>query len=198
MQPAGGGPDWNEQGGPPGKGKKKKKGGKGAGEKGGEADDAPPKKKNDFGPPADDAADARLRSAFLPLVDDAAQRIAAAEIRTLKTRRDKAGDDRERYLAWASEWYAGDRRQLATKTLAPLIAGWQQASGRQVELPEAFFALPANLAATRDVPLMLALWSAQFGSAAGTITLRAHQIAIELESLFFPPPSALGPSPSAS
>ena len=84
MQPAGGGPDWNEQGGPPGKGKKKPKKRAASREQDEEDDDLPGGRKDDDGQAMDGDKDyARLKAGFRPILEDAAQRIAAAEIRTL-------------------------------------------------------------------------------------------------------------------
>ena len=68
------------------------------------------------------------REAFAPLIEDAARRIAAAELRELEKRAKHAEKDRERFDAWAADFYWGtDGGKIADghaayifKTLAPL------------------------------------------------------------------------------
>ena len=176
MHPAGGGPDWNEQGGQPGKAtKKKKKPGK-AGKGQEEEDDQPGGRKDDDGKAMDgDKNYALLKAGFAPVLEDAAQRIAAAEIRTLRTRSDKAADDRGRYLAWAGEWYADERPALVQKTLAPIAAALGIVYGGLMVLPGSLFAMPRQLAEAEDIPALLETWSSN----------RAQQILEQLHAAFF-------------
>jgi len=173
MQPAGGGPDWNTQGGQPGKGKKKAK---------------PAEEEDDESPPGrmkDDQADNAMMDGFAPLLEDAAQRIAAAEIRMLSSRVNKAEADREQYNAWAAEWYAGERRKLVTKTLFPLVAGWECATARAIDLPDSLFAMPEQVRKAKNLPLLLETWAMFVKGRSVPISLRAYQTLTELETIFF-------------
>jgi HK97 family phage portal protein len=82
--------------------------------------------------PADGADDTEGASAAGPplqrWIQDAADRIAAAEARELERRADKRAEDPVRFLAWAREWYAA-HRSYALRTVAPVLAAYADASG---------------------------------------------------------------------
>jgi len=109
MQPAGGGPDRNEQGGQPGKGQPK-----------------PPRQKLRN----DEAArqKQKTRESFAILLDDAAAKITASEIKKLGIRADHAAEDREKWREWATGVYVV-QQDYATKTLAPICAAWLEING---------------------------------------------------------------------
>lgn len=81
------------------------------------------------------ARESRLRRAFLPLLRDAGQRIAAAECKGLASRVAKAGDDPERWRTWASEWYEG-HVAYAVRALQPLADSWREQTGRRLAVGE--------------------------------------------------------------
>ncbi len=190
MQPAGGGPDWNEQGGPPGKGKKKPKKRAASREQDEEDDDLPGGRKDDDGQAMDGDKDyARLKAGFQPILEDAAQRIAAAEIRTLSARAVHAESDRAKYSAWAVDYFAGERRKFVHRVLNPLLIGW----GREIALPESLFAMPAELAEAPKVSALLYTWELQKNSSSVPISVRAHQILAQLSAAFFTDTSHLTP-----
>lgn len=114
MQPAGGGPDRNEQGGQPGKGRPKAP--------------APDSVEEDDSPTAYEKRRGNSTAAFGPLVDDAARRIAAAEISGLKPRAGKAEDDRPRFDKWASGFYQR-HHAYALQVVTPLVEAWTEAVG---------------------------------------------------------------------
>jgi hypothetical protein len=73
------------------------------------------------------------RPAFDVLVDDAAARIAAAEIRMLEPRVAKAAGDRKKWDAWAAGQYA-KHREYIVKTLSPLFASWEASGGQPFDV----------------------------------------------------------------
>ena len=169
MQPAGGGPDWNEQGGQPGKGRKK----------------APAKSKDedeDLLIDEDDAAEAKSRTglgqrpAFAVLLDDAAARMTAAEISGLEARAAKAAEDRPKFDAWAREFYA---KHVATcrKVINPIAAA-RVCSRRFVDfgLDDRLREFHEQLFAAADVPATLSQWK----------QTRAAELAAILKTAFFP------------
>ena len=185
MQPAGGGPDWNEQGGQPGKGKKK-----------------PPTKAKDEDEDLlideDGAGDARSqssvvsgqssvagqrttdngqRTAFAILLDDAAARLAAAEIAGLEARASKAAEDRPKFDAWARDFYLRHRLSCR-KVLDPIVRAWRSAGGPdpdESDAREAFSAFHGQLFAAADVAATVAGWK----------ETRAPALAALLKGLFF-------------
>jgi HK97 family phage portal protein len=183
MQPAGGGPDWNQQGGQPGKGKKKAATGGGGGT-------AEPAETDE-----DDAAEGgkktgrrgdketrrgrkkeKARAAFSILLEDAAARIVSAELRGLESRAEKAAEDRDRWNLWASEFYR-DHRAHVRKVLDPIVQAWL-ARGGQIEDTSAESALNGFLSEIldeADVPAALASWK----------TTRAGRLAELFKTAFF-------------
>lgn len=108
MQPAGGGPDQNEQGGQPGKGKPK------------------PKQQEDEEPTAWEKRQQKKKSsqaAFGVLLDEVASRIAAAEIHGLGLRAGRAAENWEKWSAWLDGFYA-KHCAYCVKTLDPICAAW--------------------------------------------------------------------------
>jgi HK97 family phage portal protein len=75
----------------------------------------------------------KRRSAFAILLQDAAARIAAAEIRAIKPRLAKASDDPERFAAWLKEFYP-EHYVYCTRVLSPIYAAWTEAGGRHFNL----------------------------------------------------------------
>jgi HK97 family phage portal protein len=179
MQPAGGGPDWNEQGGQPGKGKPK---GKGSGESGQGSEEDPTayeKRKQK----KQKKAEGRRRMAedsFRPLLADAAGRIAAAELHALAPRAAKAAADR---VAWQQFVFAAAEKQFdyMHKAVAPIAAAWCRQTGELINntIPEADGAAPFGweeiLSPAADVPKILQRWQ----------TERAGAILKRLEGVFF-------------
>jgi HK97 family phage portal protein len=163
MQPAGGGPDENQQGGQPGKAKPK----------------APPPP-----PPTDDTEDdeptpkekqrrktSDARAAFAILIDEAAGRIASAEIRGLEARADKAAENRPKWNLWASAFYV-HHREYATKTLDPICAAWLEATGEQHPPATVVAWMYAGVSAldddSRDIPSMLDEWKVTLATSLAT------------------------------
>ncbi len=70
--------------------------------------------------PADDDDAEEARAPLQPLLLDAAARIAAAETREVQAHGAKAPTDPARFVAWAREYYGGQARAYATRTLSPL------------------------------------------------------------------------------
>lgn len=139
MQPAGGGPDWNEQGGQPGKGKRKAKAA--VDDDADEDGDSSVKRrqkqaaeKNEAKPGKnDDDAGQATRRTFEPLLRDAAQRIAAAEIRGLESRADKAASDRAKWNEWHDGFYQ-EHGKFVVRTLFPIVSAWHAATGRTIDM----------------------------------------------------------------
>ena len=127
MLPAGGGPDFDEQGGDPGK----------------EPIQTPPPQEKEAAadPPKLTAyekwkvAAEEARPAFEVLLVATGSRLAAVEINGLATRAKKARADRDRWDEWASEFYA-KHRSHAIKAVAPLCEAWRTQTGGSNE-PEA-------------------------------------------------------------
>ena len=144
MQPAGGAADWNEQGGQPGKGKRKVKGPRKppAGEE--RSDWEETQTEDAKAARGEEIAKCKLQNAnckmpgtpselFEPLLRDCAARIAAAEIRGLESRAEKAAADLPRWKQWALDFYQ-DLRQTATRILAPAAEAWQLSTDRTIDL----------------------------------------------------------------
>ncbi len=163
MQPAGGGPDENEQGGQPGKGIPK-----------------PPQEPQSA---AEDAKKKRRKAEapFAILLDEAAERIAAAEIKAVSVRADRAGEDHEKWCRWLIDVYK-KHRIYTKKTLAPLCEAWSIGKST-IQLPDYAAALccgpvPAYHPLTNphtDVPALLETWK----------TTRAGELAAILKEVFF-------------
>ena len=157
MQPAGGGPDENEQGGQPGKGQPK-----------------PP-----AAPPRQDNA---ARASFAILLDEAAERIAAAEIKALSVRADKAAEDYQKWAEWLPDMY---KKQCiyAMKTLEPICQAWANATDANKDINPEHLAvtlyLPDGLLSSispgADIPALLETWK----------TTRAGELAAILKKEFF-------------
>jgi hypothetical protein len=143
MQPAGSSPDWNEQGGVPGKGRPVRRR-----EKAAEPEDEPPEESR---------ADAGR--AFVPLLHDAACRLAAAEIRGLSARAGKASSDRAKWRAWLVTFY-DNHADYAAKTLAPLAHAWKLAGKPEADASRfvAETIASAVALADADMPAILADW----------------------------------------
>ena len=75
------------------------------------------------------------RPAFDVLIDDAAARIAAAEIRMLEPRVAKAASDRKKWDTWAAGEYEKHKAYII-KTLSPLAASWESAGGQPVDVAD--------------------------------------------------------------
>lgn len=154
MQPLGGGPDENEQGGQPGKGKPK-----------------PPKIPEQAEPiEQQDAADSR--AAFAILLDEAAERIAAAEVKAISARADKAAEDYDKWCDWLTT--VGDKhRNYTFKTLLPICQSWK-VSRVTVDCAS----LSANVCSCdwelltqrdTDIPALLSTWKTTRATALATI-----------------------------
>lgn len=160
LQPAGGGPDQNEQGGQPGKGKPKQ-----------------PAQKQDEEPTRRERQ-RQSQAAFERMLDDAAERVAAAEIRGLSARADKAAKDRKRWMTWATDFYVV-HRAYGAKVLLPIVAAWAAATGEEKDVEP----LAADLVsacgpifdADTDIPAVLAEWERD----------RPAQLAKSLKARFF-------------
>ena len=159
MQPAGGGPDQNEQGGQPGKGTPK-----------------PPKKKeavatddDEDDPTAYEKRKKARQESFGLLLEEAAQRIAAHEIKGLSDRADRAAEDRVKWKAWGGEFY-GKHCEYATKVLDPICAAWLAETGNQITPADAAASLqePADISELfdddADVPKILEKWRGELAA----------------------------------
>jgi len=141
MQPAGGGPDENEQGGQPGKGQPK-----------------PPVQQEDT------QADARV--AFATLLEDAAARISAAEIKALSSRAHTAADDHAKWCEWAKGVY-DKHRAYVKKTRTPICQSWAAINTTSPDPGQIASDLcdPSEIwelfDAETDVPALLALWQTE-------------------------------------
>lgn len=172
MQPVGGGPDEREQGGQPGKGVPKQE---------------PPE------PPEQAAvevveltayeqwtikADA-ARPAFEILLREAAGRIAHHELTHLRTRADKARDDRVRWDDWANGFYGGPHAGYIRTTIEPLTAAWHQQTGGDNGLDSVVECMTADtdelFNPDRDPADVLAAWD----------DTRAEGLTADLYNLFF-------------
>lgn len=121
------------------------------------------------------------RGAFGLLLEDAAARIAAAEIRGLETRAQKAASDHPRWINWVDRFYDG-HRMYVLKSLAPLGSAWRCASGRRIDVG-AFAALWCEaqlneMIAAADVPALVELWQKNL----------AADLTAELKRSFFDAP----------
>lgn len=112
-------------------------------------------------PPGKPSADSR--GAFEMLVEDAATRIASAEVRGLQARADKAAEDRQRWNLWAKEFYA-KHREYVTKTLSPIALAWYRASEVQVDVVAIARSWCRSgldeLDTEKDIPSLLRKWEA--------------------------------------
>jgi len=115
MQPAGGGPDENEQGGQPGKGLPKP------------AQTAEPVETAAVEPVAIEAKP--IRPAFEILIAEASGRLAAQEISYLKRRANTGRGDRERWDEWAEAFYADRFLVYVQKAIDPICAAWEAQTG---------------------------------------------------------------------
>ena len=150
MQPAGGGPDQNEQGGQPGKGIPKPP-------KPNDANDAETSafedaKKADLDLYAEQGkkgakAGAALAS-FVILLDEAVERIAAAEIKALSVRADRAAEDNRKWQLWLCGVYA-KHAIYVKKTLAPIYKSWTT------------YAFGGNADASDDLDMTFERWAEQ-------------------------------------
>lgn len=103
----------------------------------------------------------RVQQIFSPLLDEAATRIAATEIRGLESRADKAAQDRERWNQWAAKFYDGHRVYIQ-KVLSPIAQAWRHEAGFTVDTE----ALAAELcriswviwSAGTDIPALIESW----------------------------------------
>jgi HK97 family phage portal protein len=170
MQPAGGGPDENEQGGQPGKGTPK-----------------PPKQQpsDDAEPTANERQNEKRREAqasFAILLDEAAERIAAAEIKALSVRADKAAGDYGRWCEWVFELYHSSGGSLGVyikKTLAPICNSWDIVGTSFVDRDYVAAVVgdshDAIIGEGEDVPAAIEQWK----------TTRAGELATILKEEFF-------------
>lgn len=163
MQPAGGGPDQNEQGGQPGKGL--------------------PKQKPQEEPEEPTAFEKRKKTeaqpAFGILLDEAARRIASHEVTHLEKRSNKAAEDHDRWMEFARDFYATKQIPYIVKTLDPICAAWLAATDERCA-PERMadvLVQPIGPIFDRDINKsgILAEWK----------TTRADQIAAALKQEFF-------------
>jgi len=185
MQPAGGGPDENEQGGQPGKGQPKAP----------QIPDnneavavVPPKEiATDAEPTADERQKVKRREAqasFAILLDEAAERIAAAEIKAVSARADKAADDHNKWTSWLVSIYA-KHAIYAKRTLTPIYKSWVIAQPNGI-CNDNFFQHWAESCVVNvwehplaqsgtDVPALVEGWE----------TTRATELATELKEVLF-------------
>ena len=166
MQPAGGGPDRNEQGGPPGKGQPKEPEGPSP-----DIPSAPPSRRRRNG--------RSTKAAFRILLGAAAVRIASKEIRNLGLRADRAAEDRDMFNEWAQQMYLGEVADYVVKTIDPVCAAWLAQTKKRRSPEEIVEALQHCISpvfdATVDVPTLLETWK---------IT-RADELTDTLERIFF-------------
>ena len=133
MQPAGGGPDQNEQGGQPGKGQPK--------------------------PPEGEDNDPNAVAALSILLEDVAHRIARNEIKMLEVPADKAAEDRDKYNEWASGAYVKHATYIEM-TLTPICSAWAMQSGTAIN-PTVLADILSDMEpmlSSEDIPKMLDGW----------------------------------------
>ncbi len=180
MQPAGGGPDWDQQGGQPGRGspvEKPKKPPVVPTEEEEEAEPSKPQKRRD-----DEKRRKRqgkkqkAGAAFGILLDDAAARLAAAEIARLERSAHRAADDPLKWRAFVAS-ACEEHFTYVAKVLFPIAMAWRQQTGLGIEINphDIYPSASALLAPGADVPAILSGWRAE----------RAAAIAAALRAAFF-------------
>jgi HK97 family phage portal protein len=116
MQPAGGGPDGNEQGGQPGKGTPK-----------------PPEPDDEATAFEKRKKKAEAQPAFEILLDEAARRIASHEVSHLEKRVGKAADNHDAWKEFLTAFFVDKHEPYAAKVLDPICAAWLAATGQQFD-----------------------------------------------------------------
>lgn len=101
------------------------------------------------------------QKAFAVLLDDAADRIACAEIRELEKRASKASEDRKRFDSWAVEFY-DVHAAYVRKTVAPIASAWCAQTGKLIRLEavvaEIVIAGRGAVLSAGDVPTLVDSW----------------------------------------
>ena len=111
--------------------------------------------------------------AFALLLEDAAARIAAAEIRGLEARAAKAEEDRDRWSVWVAQFYAA-HAEYVVKVLKPIADAWSHVTDHRVRVDVEALAKACctghrlDLQATSSVPVLLDLWRVKL---AGDLTM---------------------------
>jgi HK97 family phage portal protein len=163
MQPAGGDPDRNEQGGIPGKGTPKPK---------------QPKPVQDDPTAYEKRRQKKTTEVFGVLLDEAADRIASSEISGLNARADKASSDRERWSNWVSETRV-KHRSYCEKVLYPICLAWEEETEEAISPIEIGMELSGwkldMVHDSDDVPGLLSGWR----------ETRAAELAGVLREIFF-------------
>jgi len=104
--------------------------------------------------------------AFALLLEDAAARIAAAEIRGLEARAAKADQDRDRWSVWVAQFYVAHAEYME-KVLLPIADAWSHVTDHRVRVDVQALAKACctghrlDLQATSSVPVILDLWRAK-------------------------------------
>lgn len=165
MQPAGGGPDENEQGGQPGKGKPKAKPQQSEDDEDDDDETAYQKRKKDSRKANEEA--------FGILLAEASERIAAHEIKGLSARSGKAAEDRAKWNEWASDFYMNKHRPYCDKAVAPIESAWLAATGEEPSIPDGDCS--AVFDESTNVPELIETWK----------TTRAAELLALMKGAFF-------------
>jgi hypothetical protein len=154
MQPAGGGPDENEQGGQPGKGTPKRKP---------QPVPAPEDDQDEYGDGADRPRRKRAKreAVFTPLIEDGARRIAVAEVKGMERRAPRAAENMELWRTWATGFYDKQTASFAD-ALQNTATAWRCDGGGDVDVArvacEIRRAAAPLFADGADIPGILETW----------------------------------------
>jgi hypothetical protein len=161
---AGGGPDWQQQGGPPGETGTAAKAQNQCSNVQCSMKEEPEVSTSTVQAAWATGPDSRAaaRAALEPVLEDVAARLAHAELAALSRRADKAADDRAAWNAWVVEFYRDTHYLYALKCVQPLVAAWNRATGEAISAADVARSAadpPVNLITDGvDVPSLLSLW----------------------------------------
>jgi len=95
------------------------------------------------------------------VIDDAADRIAASEIRKISARADKAARNREKFNLWVESFYQGHKKYI-DRAVTPLIKiGGAGPDERKIIVDAIVGSAISQITAADDVPALLAGWEKQ-------------------------------------
>jgi len=94
------------------------------------------------------------------LINDVADRIASAEIRTISQRMEKAEDDRERFNAWVCQYFA-KHGEYVGKTIGPLCKTINPKADRQSIVRAICDGAQEEILAVDNVVTMIAYWASR-------------------------------------
>lgn len=118
----------------------------------------------------DDSAEQMDASAWLPLIEDAAERIASREAHNIDRRVENAASDKAKWGEWLAKFYDGHASHVA-KAVAPLAIAFNSATGMDVQfdgIVETLTASRCNLLSQAADPA--AEWSMMRETAKADIT----------------------------